>query len=215
MCATHPVGMAYAQTRSQPENAIVRVNRETGGHCTGFAIDRRTVATAAHCLWLPRPRNWIRPTSLHVLAGYDRGDYRQHLRVARYRISADFLPDVGPLAPDQGGDWALLTLDKPFDGAPMPLAKAPPDRRTALSLAGFSGARSHRLTRHAPCRAVQFDGLRFSHDCPAGRGHSGAPVFAWSNGVRVAFGLHSASNAKRGLAVAAAAIRDGRSRQPY
>lgn len=71
------------------------------------------------------------------------------------------------------------------------------------------------MTRHAPCRALKFDGRRFTHDCPAGPGHSGAPMFAWSNGQRVAFGLHSAAGRVTGLAVLAPIIQNGKSRKPY
>lgn len=65
-------GKAYADA-NDPFSVVVRVNQEIGGHCTGFAIDAHTILTAAHCFWLERPRNWIRPTSLHGLAKYDRG----------------------------------------------------------------------------------------------------------------------------------------------
>lgn len=150
-----------------------------------------------------------------MLAGYDRGRYRQHLRVQSYRISAGYVPVAGPLDRIQGGDWALLKLDAPFDGAPLPLAKTKPTGRTALSLVGFSSGRRHRLTRHAPCKAVKFADIRFFHDCPAGAGHSGAPVFAFSKGRRVAFGLHTAANKRYGFAVLAEAMRTGKTRKPY
>ena len=71
---------AYAEAKGR-FSAVVRVNPEIGRHCTRFAIDARRILTAAHCLWLERPRNWTRPNSLRVLAGYDRGQYRQHMRV--------------------------------------------------------------------------------------------------------------------------------------
>lgn len=214
-CATHDPGKAAAQGTPRPESAIVRVNLEVGGHCTGFAVDKRTVATAAHCLWLQRPQNWIQPTSLHVLAGYDRGEYSQHLRVLSYRIAADYTPGAGIATKSQGGDWALLKLNAAFRGAPLPLAGRGPSQGVTLSLAGYAGTRRHRLTRHAACTVQQVGGGRFLHSCPAGRGHSGGPMFAWADGVRVAFGIHVASNRVRGLAVAAAAIVNGRSRQPY
>ncbi|MEQ9123777.1 MAG: hypothetical protein RIM80_14580, partial [Alphaproteobacteria bacterium] len=56
---------------------------------------------------------------------------------------------------------------------------------------------------------------QFLHDCPAGRGQSGAPLFAVEDGRRVAFGLHAASGGARGLAVAAPAIRREAARRPY
>ncbi|MEQ9124395.1 MAG: trypsin-like serine protease, partial [Alphaproteobacteria bacterium] len=98
LCTSHPLAAAPAgpPAATGPEAAIVRVNRLTGGQCTGFCIDERTVATAAHCLWLERPRNWIQPTSLHVLTGYDRGAYRQHLRIKAYRVSQDYAPAARP-----------------------------------------------------------------------------------------------------------------------
>lgn len=199
------------------DSAIVRINRETGGHCTGFAVNRRTVVTAAHCLWLARPRNWIRPTSLHVLVGYDRGAFRQHLRVKAYRVAADFKPGVGRKS-GRGGDWAMLDLAAPFQGRPLPLAKGPPAIGRGLSLAGYSVTRRHRLKRHAACRVERLLGrgaVRFTHSCPAGPGHSGAPMFAWSDGVRVAYGVHTATNGKVGLAFAGYGVRTDRSRRPY
>jgi len=217
LCTSHPLAAAPAGPPSAtgPEAAIVRVNRETGGHCTGFAIDARTVATAAHCLWLERPRNWIQPASLHVLTGYDRGAFRQHLRVKAYFVSADYAPAGRPGAVGQGGDWALLELTTPFEGPALPLAQEPPAPGAVLSLAGYSGKRGHRLTRLAVCRVAERSRTQFLHDCPAWHGQSGAPLFAVEDGRRVAFGLHAASGGAKGLAVAAPAIRREAARRPY
>ncbi len=198
-----------------PENAIVRVNLETGGHCTGFAIDRRTVATAAHCLWLARPRHWIQPTSLHVLVGYDRGEFRQHARVRAYRIAADFRPNAVAAKRGEGGDWALLELSAPIEGPVLPLVEAPPAPLATLALAGYPAARGHRMTARVACRVVKLGRGYFRHDCPAGPGQSGAPLFALQAGAWRAFGLHVASGGGQGLAVTGAAILAGRTRRPY
>ncbi len=193
----------------------MRVNRATGGHCTGFVVAPTTVATAAHCLWLKRPRNWIQPGSLHVLVGYDRGKFRQHLRVTSYRIGKDYDPRAKPGSAAGAGDWALLTLHAPYDGLPLPLARQAPKPGAVLSLAGYASTRLHRLTRHAVCRVARIAATRFLHGCPAVTGLSGAPLFAWSGGRRVAFGVHSASSKSQGLAVAASAIRKDAARKPY
>jgi protease YdgD len=108
---------AYAEAKD-PFSAVVRVNRAIDGHCSGFAIDARRILTATHCLWPERLRNWIRPTSLHVLSEVDQGQHRQHLRVIEYRVSAGYAPKLGD--PDRAADWAVLMLDKAFSWASAP-----------------------------------------------------------------------------------------------
>lgn len=200
---------------NDPFSAVVRVNRELGGHCTGFAIDDRTVLTAAHCLWLERPRNWIQPTSLHVLAGYDRGRYGQHLRVVEYRVPAGYAPRTGK--PDRAADWAVLVLDQPFRGAPAPLATRGPRLNASFAIAGFASSRRHRLTRHVTCKAQRIGARAFQHSCATAKGVSGAPVMGWEGDRRAAYGLHIASSRVAGVAVTSASILKAmaRARRPY
>lgn len=194
-------------------DAVVRINREVGGHCTGFAVDANTVITAAHCLWLERPRNWIRPSSLHVLAGYDRGRYSQHLQVVAYRIADAYQPGGG----DPGQDWALLSLDRRFNGTPLPLADKMPRKGSTYMVAGFASTRHHRLTQQVGCRVLRRSNSAFEHACPTAKGVSGAPVIGWQGNARAAYGLHIASSRVSGIAVLAPTIRAGMStaRQPY
>lgn len=97
----------------------------------------------------------------------------------------------------------------------MPLAKLPPAIGERLAVSGFASTRRHALTHLAGCRVERADARLFIHSCAAGPGHSGGPVYGWSLGQRVAFGVHTASGGLKGLAVAGARVRDGQARRPY
>ena len=69
-----------------PWVAIAKVQTNIGTRCTGVLIAPDVVLTAAHCLYNRRTDTWLQAASLHVLLGYDRGDYRWHRRVVHYTV---------------------------------------------------------------------------------------------------------------------------------
>ena len=193
---------------SYPWSAIGRVNKTTGGFCTGSVIAGTTVLTAAHCLWNKRTRNWLPPDSLHFVAGYNRGSYVAHSRVTAIRVAPARRRAGAKSAPED--DWALLTLARDILQTTGRLLLAAPDgdgsptgqvTQAAVLQAGYSQDRAHILTRHSDCRVRHF--LRqkrlILHDCDATKGDSGSPILAFQGEKPIILGIHVATGRIRGV----------------
>ena len=192
-----------------PWSAVVKVNRRTGGFCTGVLLAPDKVATAAHCLWLSRTGNWLRPEALHVVENYRRGDWTADSAVLSYVMGPDeALPREGDNASTHL-DWAVLTLETPLgEGINLVgVGELSELAGTAVMQAGFSQDSRHVLTLHQNCTILDtFDGDRvLTHDCDAVHGDSGSPIMILRDDGSVALlALHSATGEVAGITVGVA-----------
>lgn len=204
-------------TSAWPWAAVGRVNRETGGFCTGTLVASNLVLTAAHCLYDSRTGKRVAPGKLHFLGGYRRGGYVTHA-VAR----ALFHPSDFSFAGSDGlkraaNDWAVLVLAAPIATKPIPVRslsarnlKALP--RDRLMRAGYSQDRPHLLSLHNGCGVSGNvnGGPVLIHTCDATRGDSGSPLIIMTREgpflVGMIMGVTKSGDKERGLAVHASAF---------
>jgi protease YdgD len=192
-----------------PWDAIAKVQTNIGTRCTGALIAPGTVLTAAHCLYNRRTRALLQAGSLHVLLGYNRGDYRWHRMVARYAVGQGFDGSKGGL---QGSDWARLELDGAIPDlvAPLPIATEPPRSGVAIALAGYNQDRAQvlmaDLTCHITGTAMAAGKPFIAHDCDATRGTSGGPLLVRQGGGWAVIGINLGAAAGANLALPATAF---------
>lgn len=144
-------------------SAIGRMNYagyKTRQHCTAFLVAPQVAMTAAHCI------DGLEPDQVHLLLGYDRGSWQQHLRAKGFWRSPD------------GEDLAALCLAEPAQAAPLSVAPGEVAPGEELAILGYGLPSVHLLSR----RDCLVDALSprggVVLNCPVSKGTSGGPVFS-------------------------------------
>jgi protease YdgD len=188
-----------------PWDAVVRVQTNIGTRCTGALIAPATVLTAAHCLYNRRTRAFLQPVSLHVLLGYERGEYRWHRLVARLVVPPDPNRGVGRA----GEDWAKLELSEaiPATVPPLPIAELDPAPSLSITLAGYNQDRAQLLMADRACQVVQVVGepdgtTLIAHNCQGTHGTSGAPLLVRQRKGWAVLGINIGAGTMANLALA-------------
>ncbi len=212
--ATRP-GLAPTEARQTvdiaipPWSSLVRVQTEAGGRCTGVLIAPDRVLTAAHCLLAPATGLVVLPSRTHVLSGYERGEFREHVRGAAFTLGPAYVPAArGPI----GADWAVIRLATPLRDPFLPLAPLPAAGTQAM-LGGWQRDRAHVLLADTACRIEaplrDAEGrLLLRHGCAATKGSSGGPLLVRQGEGWAVAGVASVANleARGGVAVAVAGL---------
>lgn len=176
--APAPNHHASVDSRLYPWSSLAKLFNSVGGSCTGAVIEGNRVLTAGHCVYAFRTHRFLPPEAVHVLLGYDRGDYRVHARVLRYRLGPGYDPEAERRT--AAADWVVLELAEPLpaDVKPLRLASPPDGQDRGIMLAGFARDRAFVMTADRDCHitGTTEPGGLISHDCMIQPGDSGAPL---------------------------------------
>lgn len=172
MLARERVDIAQA-----PFSAIAQVNVPGNSRCTGVLVAPTLAVTAAHCLYDRVNARFVRPDTVHVVLGYDRGTYGFVTVASAIRRDP---AQAGTRSMESAPrDWALLELAEPAPAgwAPMALAQKVPGPGGRVTAAGFGRDRAYALTAVRDC-ALQggTDNGLLVATCAIIAGYSGGPL---------------------------------------
>ena len=127
-------------------------------HCTVTLIGERMAVSARHCLIDGDV------TEMHLLLGYDRGDWHEHLRPS------------SAITPDPSVDIAVLCLDDAGVAEPVAVAAHPTGPGEEVLVVGYGRPTVH-VANETICHVTTvYEQGAFEMDCLLSPGDSGAPV---------------------------------------
>jgi hypothetical protein len=192
-----------------PWMAVAKLNNGSGGSCTAVRISADYALTAAHCLYYRSTARFLPAESFHLVFGYQKQGFREHVRVAGYHVAYGY----DPSRPYESleFDWALLSIAAPTKAAifaPPVAEPMPVGLQTHLMTAGYSHLVPYAMTADQGCQMMgrSLDKKLLFDTCSAPAGYSGAPLLTFNPANKRAelAGIHVANHASKNSTAAIA-----------
>ena len=175
----------FALHADQHNHAIGRFNHagfSQAQHCTVTLIDERMAVSAQHCLIDGDV------TEMHLLLGYDRGEWHEHLR------------PLSATTPNPSADIAVLCLDSASAARPVDVADRPVAVGEEVIAIGYGMPTVH-VANETVCRVTAvYDQGAIELSCPLSPGDSGGPVLRAADGSYEIVGIVSSTSSTGSLA---------------
>jgi protease YdgD len=173
-----------------PWSSIGKLNNSVGGACTAAVVEQDKVLTAAHCIFNRRTNHFLLPSSLHILLGYERGEYALHALVGSYTVGPGY--DPAREAATLRSDWVVLNLIEPLPSKirPLQLVDQIPPQGSSLMIGSYARDRLHLMTVDKCQLLATLPGTPLLwHSCQVGLGSSGAPLLMMKGEAAIIVGI--------------------------